>query len=407
MKKSTSILPVLTVLLALVASAWGGLAFLTRAQGTPEAAEFTDVVLSDRMTGATVLALGEATHGNAEFQDLRLELTRKAAPHGFRTIVLEEDVGSVREADVFVRGGPGTAREAALRLGFTLNHTGQVADWLQWIRDHNAAVPETERITLVGMDVQRVDANKRIALAHVAAHAPGVAEELRSALAPLHDDLPPEEARTAAHDVGPAAEKLVAVVDATPEGAPGRRAAVASARALADHAELELAEDYQGTRERMMFDHLRGVVEQLPPDGGVLLFGHNGHVAKQPSGALRETVGRLAEDAWGENYRVIGTDYVTSRFLSGQGDRREEFRVGNRTPLRGMYEGTRVGYLEIAEVSEGNRELFDRLTPMGSTGEGFTRLQAWVPLFNRVFVVPSRLYDAVILVDEAGPVTML
>lgn len=158
---------------------------------------------------------------------------------------------------------------------------------------------------------------------------------------------------------------------------------------------------------RVMFDHLQRIVGQLPPGDRVLLFGHNGHVAKQGTGALDDTVGRMAADAWGDGYRVIGTDYVTSRFLSGTGTEREEFRVGNRTPLRGMYEGTRVGYLEIAGTSGGNRELFDRVTPMGSTGEGFTRLQAWVPMFNRVFAVPSQLYDAVILVEEAGPVTML
>ena len=70
----------------------------SRPQGSPVAGEFTEAVLSERMTSARVLALGEATHGTQEFQALRLQLLQKVADQGFTTVAWEEDFGRVDRA---------------------------------------------------------------------------------------------------------------------------------------------------------------------------------------------------------------------------------------------------------------------------------------------------------------------
>lgn len=381
---------ILRGLLVIVLVAVGGWAYLTRAQGEAQAVEFSNAHLSPAMTGARVLALGEATHGNAEYQQLRTELVKKASAQGFRTVVLEEDFGCTSEVDAFVQGGPGTAQEAAERFGFRINKTTQVAEWLQWIRDHNASVPADQRIRLVGMDVQRTEASLRIVSAALTASAPQVAAKATAE----GDNLTADTLAT----VKAAVAKLPAAQ---------RHDADNAVTALGQYIELEKADGpaYATTRDRAMFSHLKRIVGEAK--GGVLVIGHNGHVAKAPIGALSESVGRQAAAEWGEQYRVIGTDFHHTRFLSGQGEDRQEWSLTNRTSLRGMYAGTRIGYVEIAQTSGDNRALFDSVQPMGSAGEAFTWMQKLVPFFHTSYAVPSQLYDAVILIDDATPVTML
>lgn len=412
----------LTVALAVVVVAAVGLgwrAWMTRAQGEPQAVEFTDAVLGPRLTGATVLALGEATHGNAEFQTLRTELARKLPQ--FRTIVLEEDVGSVALVDRFVQGGPGTAREAAMAFGFRLSKTEQVADFLQFLRDRNAALPTTERTHLVGMDVQRVDANKQIALDRLAASDPARAERLATELASLTDDH-----RTAAdyRAVSAGLDELAAALGAgraTGEAAgtdaagaqadAADRGALDTARALQQGRDLQQHEtDYLPTRAQLMFANLERTVARSTADGAphVLLFAHDGHVDKVSAAYRHADLGALAAQRWGDSYRVIGTDFVRTRFLAADGaGQRREFVIDHPTPLRGMFAGTRQGYLEFATAGPANADLLHRTVPMGSAGDSFTAWQAWLPPLVTVRTVPADGYDALVLVSDATPVTPL
>lgn len=377
---------------ALVLAGVGSWLYETRAQGTPQAVEFDDAQLSPTLAGATVLALGEATHGNAEYQDLRTAVLRKTVDQGFRTVVLEEDFGATREVDAYVQGGPGTAQEAAQRFGFRINKTAQVASWLQWMREHNASVPPEQRIHLRGMDVQRTDPSLRLVADALAKADPAAAKAARAAMG----EKPLDAALVTR------LQKAVAALPRSPLNDDARTAVIA----LADNRALaEAGGRYALVRDTAMFAHLTRIVDAAP--GKVLLLGHDGHVAKAPAGALTETVGHLASQKWGDRYRVIGTDFHRTRFLSGQGEERREWSLTNRTPLRGIYAGTRVGYVEFAQATPENRALVDTVQPMGSAGEAFTRIQQLVPFMHTAFAAPSSLYDALILVDDATPVTML
>ncbi|WP_179251276.1 hypothetical protein [Enemella evansiae] len=44
---------------------------------------------------------------------------------------------------------------------------------------------------------------------------------------------------------------------------------------------------------------------------------------------------------------------------------------------------------------------------MGSVGEGYQAWMGWVPGLTSVSVVPSELYDALVLVADGTPVTPL
>ena len=401
----------IVVLLALALIAVGGGAIYwwqTRPQGSPQAVEFATAPLSPELTGATVLALGEATHGNAEFQRLRLGLVQKLPEFG--ALVLEEDYGSTARVNEFIQGGPGTAEEAAQRFGFVLNHTAEMAELLRWLRDHNAGIPAERRIQLVGIDVQRIDANKEIALSWLTRHDPDAAKRLRDQLTDWADaSRGADDAAERDRRARPVVQQLSAAVSATPDK-PGRQLAANAATTLGQYLDVRAAgSDYGKRRAELMADNLTRTVAEQRDRGNAhsLLFAHNGHVDKASTAFGYRDLGGLVAERLGDRYRVIGTEFVSSRFRTGEGRQRWEVTMNNPTPLRGMFTGTSQGYLEFAMASAENQELLGRPVRMASAGEAFQQWQAWIPWFNSVQMVPSASYDALILVQQATPVTPL
>ncbi|MFT4225351.1 erythromycin esterase family protein [Micropruina sp.] len=400
---------IVVLALALVAVAGGAVRWWqTRPQGNPQAVEFATAPLSPELTGATVLALGEATHGNAEFQRLRLGLVQKLPE--FRALVLEEDYGSTARVNEFIQGGPGTAEEAVQRFGFVLNHTAEMAELLSWLRDHNADVSAEQRIQLVGIDVQRIDANKEIALSWLTRHDPDAAKRLRAQLTDWTDAARgAADAAERGRRARPVVQQLATAISTTSDK-PGRLLATNAARTLTQYLDLNGAGmDYGRRRAELMADNLNRTVAEQHERGNdhSLLFAHNGHVDKASAAFGYRDLGGLAADRLGDGYRVIGTEFVSSRFRTGEGRQRWEVTMNNPTPLRGMFTGTTQGYLEFAMASAENRELLGRPVRMTSAGEAFQQWQAWIPWFNSVEMVPSASYDALILVQQATPVTPL
>jgi len=404
------VLLVLVVVLALVSGLVGWRQWSTRPQGEPRAVELGTATVSPTLGDATVLALGEATHGNAELQLARLTLVQQLPR--FRAIVFEEDYGSVALVNEWVQGGPGTAEEAARRFGFALSHTAEMAELLQWIRDHNAGVPAAQRIQLIGMDVQRVDANQQVALDWLAAHDRGEAEAVRAALADWTDETSrgehADELRVAA---APAVDRLLAAIEDVDPGARGRQVALDAATALRQHLELKGAAGpgYAATRARIMAANVQRTVQRQRERGNehTLLFAHNGHVDKVSAAYRHRDLGELLAERFGDDYRVIGTEVHDATIRTGDHRDRWEVALHNPTPLRGMFAGTQVGYLEFADTSPANRELLSQPVRMASAGERFQQWQAWLPWTSTVSMVPAESYDALILVDHATPVTPL
>lgn len=61
-------------------------------------------------SGTRIIALGEATHGNAEFQQLRLTVFRQAVEqYGVRAFALGGDFGGCEQVNQYIHGGNGTA----------------------------------------------------------------------------------------------------------------------------------------------------------------------------------------------------------------------------------------------------------------------------------------------------------
>lgn len=100
-----------------------------------------------------LLAVGEPTHGEPAFAELRNALLPALAEDGFRSVAVESDRVAALAVDAYVRGGEGTL-ETVTAAGFS-HGFGQLdanRDLVAWMREHNATRAPADQLAFHGFD---------------------------------------------------------------------------------------------------------------------------------------------------------------------------------------------------------------------------------------------------------------
>ncbi len=102
----------------------------------------------------SLLALGEPTHGESAFLQIRNEVFLSLAEQGYRSIALESDRAAGLIADEFVQGSAAVPLDRALTEGFSHGFGAAPGnrDLLLGMREWNAGRPAGERLTFHGFD---------------------------------------------------------------------------------------------------------------------------------------------------------------------------------------------------------------------------------------------------------------
>ncbi len=118
---------------------------------------FPDAVFAPfdaELTRATVVGLGEATHGTAEFFELKHRLFRHLVEvHGHRALAYEYGFAASLALDRYVMTGEGSL-DALLSKGLWIQANQQVRSLLVWMRQHNRSLPLAQRVHFLGIDSQ-------------------------------------------------------------------------------------------------------------------------------------------------------------------------------------------------------------------------------------------------------------
>ena len=322
--------------------------------------------------GAGIIALGEATHGNAEFQRLRRDvLERLTEEYGVRSFALEADFGEAAGVDEYIKGGAGTAAEALNGLSFTIYHTREMEQLIEWMRAYNDGAAEGEKLSFYGFDMQNPDADLRLLSGFCAEN--GVLDELSAAekLDALAEDEGAFSAlcESADFDIVSAVHDELTDNAAGYDGAEGYEYALHAAECALQAAELAQAHagddyiKYNNIRDGFMAENVAWVSarESAQGCGAIMISGRGNH------------------------------SFCSADPLAAQAKR-----------LGGSY------YLDFAGVSEGGETytLLHSAMTMGSLGEGYTFLMKLLPQSYRTADIPAELYDAMIFVYSASPITL-
>lgn len=110
-------------------------------------------------------ALGEATHGNAKFQRLKLDVFQILVErYGVRAFALEGDFGGCEAVNRYIHGGAGTAADAAAAIGFAIYRTQEMEDLIAWMQSYNETAKPGEDLCFYGFDMQRYEYSYRYLL---------------------------------------------------------------------------------------------------------------------------------------------------------------------------------------------------------------------------------------------------
>ena len=362
---------------------------------------------------AHVVALGEATHGNAEFQQLKLDVFKvMVEKYGVRAFALEGDFGGCEAVNRYIHGGDGTAQEAAAAIGFPIYRTEQMEQLIAWMRDYNETAENGQDLRFYGFDMQQVERNYN----YLIEATEGFGMDA-SPLKKLWDEE--KGCRSDAYSV----EQWVKVIgDIKCElqrlDTLNTAQAVHFADILLQNYELgkliTSMEKGIALRDKYMTDNVYWILGQEEARGHHRIFitAHNGHIEKRHNyGTDGKAMGNLLTDKLGEGYFAIGTDFFKARVNLPKGESHNDRSIHtfySYNPLAKASKkcGYDMAWLDFSIIPDDSplQHYISGYTWLSSIGEGYSPLMAVLPMAYRVWDSPAELYDGMILVSNAYPI---
>lgn len=299
--------------------------------------------LLDRIGDARLVLLGEASHGTAEFYDMRARITRELIEKkGFDFVAVEADWPDAAQIDHFVRGTrlEATEEPTFARFPSWMWANRQVLEFVKWMRDHNAAFDSPEKAAgFYGLDLYSLYASIDSVIGYledVDEEAADVARRRYGCLTPWEKD-PATYGAMALTSTHHSCEKevlamLQELMAKRLEYAEkdGRRFldAVSNAR-LVKNAEKYYRVMYEGSvrswnlRDTHMFDTLKHLLDFHGDDSKAVVWAHNSHLgnaAATDMGSRGEiNVGHLCRESYGEEAYLVGFGTHTGTVAAASG----------------------------------------------------------------------------------------
>ena len=367
------------------------------------AASVSELTVPDEVQ---IVALGEATHGNKEFQQLRLDVLQVLVEkYGVRAFALEGDFGGCEAINRYIHGEGGTAAEALSATGFAIYRTEEMENLVEWMRDYNASATQGDDLRFYGFDMEQRAYTYRYLL-----------EALQKANIDTADfeKMWNSEANTYAdgYTVEQRTEIITAVKEQLP---PDDVQAIHFADILLQNIELgkyiDDSAELNAQRDRMMAENTLWILQQEQARGNsrILISGHNNHIM-QCENAGTPVLGSLLAENLGDGYFAIGTDFYKSvcNLPKPYTGKRITHTFYSYDPLAKASKkcGFDVSFLDFSKVSEDSAlmEYLANNISMGSVGEYYSVLMNFVPRSYRVWRAPQDAYDAMIFVTDTAPI---
>lgn len=285
--------------------------------------------LMDRIGSASIVLLGEATHGTSEFYRMRARITRDLIVRkDFRFVAIEADWPDAARVDHYVRHFeyPPSEWTAFARFPTWMWRNVEVRDFVSWLRKHNGTVARDKRVAFHGLDLYSLYDSIRSVLSYldeVDPESARVARERYGCLTPWQHD-PATYGHAALTGSYPRCESNV--VRALTELLAKRQAyaehdgerfldAEQNARLIAN-AERYYRIMYYGSRaswnlrDSHMFETLKNLLAFHGPDSKAIVWAHNSHVgnaeATEMAARGEHNLGQLCRKAFGAQAYLVG-----------------------------------------------------------------------------------------------------
>ena len=352
-----------------------------------------------------VVALGEATHGNAEFQELKLDVFKNLVEnYGVKAFAIEGDFSGCEKVNDYIHIGEGTAQEAAASIGFKIYQTDQIVEIIEYMRDYNEKANDGEDLRFYGFDMQRYNISFDLIVNIAEKYGVDISE-----FKTLLNDGKWNE--TFEHSVR---VEIVNEIKTQLENVGATDKELHTIDVLLQYLQIQGVKDPNAgmdLRDALMAENVEWILNQEQALGNEMIFitGHNSHVAKWGS---YDAMGKLLEEKLENQYYVIGTDfYKTKCNLPTSSGKRTNQVFYSHNPLAKAAKEAKLDqcYLDFTSIPE-DSELGNQVreyTFMGNLGEQYSVMMRLLPPSYRMFQPPAQLYDAMIIVTNATPIEII
>jgi protein-L-isoaspartate(D-aspartate) O-methyltransferase len=285
--------------------------------------------LLERIGDARVVLLGEATHGTSEFYRMRERISRELiSKKDFRFVAIEGDWPDAARVDTYVRHLEDSASDwaAFARFPTWMWRNNEVHDFVNWMREHNAARDPEKRAAFHGLDLYSMYVSINSILNYldqVDPEAAGIARIRYGCLTPWQGD-PATYGHAALTGAYRTCERYV--VSALKELMEKRVAyaehdgeryfdAVQNARLVAN-TERYYRVMYYGSRaswnlrDKHMFNTLKNLLAFYGTDSKAIVWAHNSHVGDSAATEMASrgefNIGHLCRQEFGDKAYLVG-----------------------------------------------------------------------------------------------------
>lgn len=362
------------------------------------AEKVNDISLSEDID---IVAIGEATHGNKEFQDLKLELFQELVKkYNYRTMLFEMDYGEGLFINDFIKGRSDlTIDEIMDNISFEIYQTKEIKKLILWMKDYNLQKNENEKLSFYGFDIQNPDKS----IKYIMDNMPGLNNEKLETLT--------GKIKLSDERVQEAIEYLKTIHS---ENELINRAIENSLNSYNYFQNTDMSNytEANNKRDKLMSDNVLWLYEFEKNNGNnkIMIAAHNGHIAKYDVNYT--SMGDILKEYFKEKYYALGTDYFDTTCSIKNGDSRINFKANSASILAYQakyFDDKNRYFLDFSKISEDNPiyQIINSPVNHGSLGEGYSLIMKLLPQATRIKITPTRYYDGMIFIYNVSPLDFL
>jgi erythromycin esterase len=279
---------------------------------------------------ASLVGLGEATHGSHEFFTMKHRLLEFLVEKmGFRMFAMEGSWSAGEQINQYIVQGQGDAGKVLQLFHFWSWNTQEVLDLLKWMRAYNADPTHLQKTSFAGFDCKLIEPNT---YESVIQYLQAVDPQRVATVASLYQGLRPDPAVSmlkyeAAYQQLPQSTLQRYVTQARQvydlltqqQAAYEKRSspqafalAVQEARVIVQHAQIYSVNPDQagGFRDEAMAGNIAWLHEQTQSGKKLVLWAHDVHIATGEQPAM----GWYLRQRYGTHYLAVGTSFYEGSF---------------------------------------------------------------------------------------------
>ena len=367
---------------------------------------------------ARAVGIGEATHGNREFQTVKRDVLEKVVTEGDgRCICFEMSVGDAAMLNDALHDKDADLSEAVGKQSYPIYDTAEIAGLLQWMREYNENLPYEESLMFYGVDIQGGYTCIRYLQDAIGAGSDLITEEEKNFILPL--DIYDKEMYSKEREKFVAmSERLLAMDDLKCK----QLGMVAKAIVLNIDAPDydQFPEENDHNRDLRMAENLLDYsrIEEERGYSQVVVTAHSGHSRTGGKSILpcenNETMGDQIDRLFEGSYFCIGTDFYegyvnihTAGTTDENYERADHFYCSDDPfAYQAKFFENGTYCLDFSKVTDENSTIYKNLHSMifcGAAGEGYGAIQDLYRQERSKFVPVDR-FDAMIFYYEVTPI---